>query len=299
MAWVAVAIAGGALIGGVVTSHAASKAADTQQQATDAGIAEQQREYNLMTEEQKRQYDQTRTDQLGQLAQNRNDVLRQLDLTRSDQAPYRDTGARALGQLETGNNTPLDPASVQMDPGYEFARHQGQQAIDRMAAASGGRLSGAALKAASQYNTDYATTGYSTAYNRQNLARSDRLNRLAALAGIGQTGTQQVGAAGTSATSQLGTSGTSAMNALGQAGTAAANAIGNAGMNSANSISTMLTAQGNASGAAGIAQGNIWGGVGNQLAALYSRNYGGGGVTGGGGFGTGSVYGNQDYGLYL
>jgi hypothetical protein len=75
-----------------------------------------------------------------------------------------------------------------------------------------------------------------------NQARSDRLNRLAALAGIGQTSAQQTGAA--------------------------------AGQNAANAISGMTTAQGNASGAAQIAQGNIWGGAGNQLAALYGRNSG-------------------------
>jgi hypothetical protein len=67
------------------------------------------------------------------------------------------------------------------------------------------------------------------------------LNRLAALAGIGQTSTQQTGYAG---------------------------------QNSANQISGMVTAQGNASGAATLAQGNIWGNAGNQLAALYGRNSG-------------------------
>lgn len=142
---------------------------------------------------------------------------------------------------------PLTAAEVQMDPGYEFGRAQGQQAIDRKTAAAGGRISGAALKAAGEYNTDYATTGYSTAYNRQNQARSDRLNRLAALAGIGQTATQQTG----------------------QAGQSNANAIGN-----------IATAQGNAAGAAQMAQGNIWSGAGNQIASLYGRsgnaNYGGG-----------------------
>jgi uncharacterized membrane protein len=59
-----------------------------------------------------------------------------------------------------------------MDPGYEFGRQQGQQAIDRKAAAAGGRISGASLKAATQFGNDYATTGYSTAYNRVNQARS-------------------------------------------------------------------------------------------------------------------------------
>lgn len=202
MSWVAVAVVGGAVIGGVASNSAANK----QQKSTQAGI-----------DAQTHQYDQTR----------------------EDQAPYRETGYRSLSELEAANKVPLDPASVQMDPGYEFARKQGQQAIDRKFAAAGGRISGAVLKKASEYNTDYATTGYSTAYNRVNQARSDRLNRLAALAGIGQTATQQTG---------------------------------QAGQNAGNQISALTTAQGNASGAAQIAQGNIWAGAGNQIASLYGRN---------------------------
>jgi hypothetical protein len=166
---------------------------------------------------------------------------------------------------------------VQLDPGYEFGRQQGQQGIDRKTAAAGGRISGASLKAAAQYGNDYATTKYGDAYNRVNQARSDRLNRLAALAGIGQTATQQVG---------------------------------QAGQNSANNISAMTTAQGNANGAATIAQGNIWGGAGNQLAALYGRGGGGSGFSGAqagfsqtdlgsSGFGSGLAYGNQDLGAYV
>jgi hypothetical protein len=202
MPWAVAAAVGGALI----TSAATSDAADTQAASTQSGIDAQTHQY---------------------------------DTTRADQAPYRAAGYQALSDLQTANNTPLDPASVQMDPGYQFGLQQGQQAIDRKTAAAGGRISGAALKAAAQYGTDYATTGYSTAYNRVNQARSDRLNRLAALAGIGQTSTQQTGAAG---------------------------------QNSANQISAMTTAQGNASAAGQLAQGNIWSGAGNQIAALYGRN---------------------------
>lgn len=123
---------------------------------------------------------------------------------------------------------------IQMDPGYEFGLQQGQQALDRKIAASGGRVSGQALKAAQRFGTDYATTGYSAAYQR----RQDRLNRLQALAGIGQTATS--GSA--------------------QAGDAAA------ARNSA-----LLSSQGDAAGAASIAQGNIWANTGNQIASAAKR----------------------------
>lgn len=206
--WVAgaavVAGVGGALIG----SNAASNAADSQAQGTASGIAEN---------------------------------ARQFDITQANQAPYLAAGKTALGTLASENDTALDPSKIQMDPGYQFGLTQGQQAIDRQTAAGGGRISGAALKAAAQYGTDYATTGYSAAYSRQNQARTDRLNRLAALAGVGQTATQNVAAHGAST----------------------------AGANSA-----LMVAAGNNAGAAQLAQGNIWGNAGNQIAALYGRNAG-------------------------
>jgi len=205
MSWMAAAVVGGAVIGGVVTSNAAGKAADAQKEGTDKALAENAREF---------------------------------DITQANQAPYLAAGKTALGKLAAENDLPFDQSQVQLDPGYQFGLKQGQQAIDRQTAAAGGRISGAALKAAAQYGTDYATSGYSAAYARANQARTDRLNRLAALAGIGQTATQNVGALGAS----------------------------NAGANSA-----LMVAAGNNAGAAALAQGNIWANTGNQIAALYGR----------------------------
>ena len=292
-------VAGAAIGGAVISSQGAKSAAGQQAGASQAAIDAAQK-----------QYDQTRSDQapyrsVGDSALNQLADLtgvKQFDSTaylaaNPDVAadPYWSQHAQdhylEHGQSEGRQATYTQPdstfgsyaqgptaAQVQMDPGYQFGLDQGQQAIDRQTAASGGRVSGAALKAAAQYGTDYATTKYGDAYNRVNQARSDRLNRLAALAGIGQTSTQQTGAAGT----------------------ANANAIGN-----------IVTAQGNASGAAALAQGNIWGNAGNQLAAMYGRSSGGGGglsgaqasfsqtSLGSSGSGTGLAYGNQDYGQYL
>jgi hypothetical protein len=196
---------GGALGGGLDQSNAVNKAADAQKQGTDAAIAENRRQF---------------------------------DITQANQAPYLAAGRTALGTLAEENDVPLDQSKIQLDPGYQFGLKQGQQAIDRQTAAAGGRISGAALKAAAQYGTDYATTGWSAAYTRENQARTDRLNRLAALAGVGQTATQSVGALGADT----------------------------AGKNSA-----LMVAAGNNDGAATLANANIWGNATNQLAALYGR----------------------------
>lgn len=159
---------------------------------------------------------------------------RQFDLTRGDFAPWRAAGERALTSLEGDISRMPTAEEVMAEPGYQFGLSEGQRALDRKIAALGGRASGAALKAATRYGTDYATAGYNAAYQR----RQDRLNRLASLAGLGQTAT-----------------GSSAM----------------AGQNSANAISSLISNQGDAAAAARIGQGNIWGNVLNQAGALYGR----------------------------
>lgn len=131
----------------------------------------------------------------------------------------------------SGSADAIDPTQ---DPGYQFGLQQGQQALDRKFAASGGRVSGAALKAAQEYGVNYATTGYNAAYQR----RQDRLNRLQALAGIGQTATAGSAAAGDAA----------------------------AGRNSA-----LYASQGDAMGASQLARGNIWGDTTNQLSAIAQK----------------------------
>lgn len=201
MSWMAAAVVGGAVIGGV----AMNKAADKQSEGTGKALDEQAREF---------------------------------DITQENQKPYLEAGKVALGKFAAENDVPFDPSQVQLDPGYQFGLRQGQQAIDRKTAAAGGRISGAALKAAAQYGTDYATTGYSAAYGRAKQTRDDRLARLASLANIGQISTNNVDAAGA---------------------------------NSANARSALMVAAGNNAGAATMAQANIWGNAGNQLAALYGR----------------------------
>lgn len=143
--------------------------------------------------------------------------------------------AQFQGQPTDANLGPLESIDPLQDPGYQFGLDQGNQALDRKIAASGGRVSGAAIKAGTRFATDYATTGYGAAYQRG----QDRLNRLAALANVGQTAT--------SGSAQ-------------------------AGANASNAISSIYQNQGDNAGAASIAQGNIWGNAINQGVAAYQRN---------------------------
>jgi len=84
----------------------------------------------------------------------------------------------------------------QADPGYAFRLSEGQKALDRQAAARGGLISGGALKAAQRYGQDMGSQEYMNAFNRYQTERNARLNPLQSLAGVGQTSTNQLAAAG-------------------------------------------------------------------------------------------------------
>lgn len=130
-------------------------------------------------------------------------------------------------------------ADFEKDPGYEFRRSEGQKGVEASAAARGGILSGAALKAIDRYNSDYASSEYGNAYNRFNNDMTTRFNRLSALAGTGQTAANSGAAAGQNLVSNLqqGVNNiSSANNAAGNARASQYAGIGQAVGNAANQV---------------------------------------------------------------
>lgn len=101
--------------------------------------------------------------------------------------PQRLIGNNALQAMASGFGLAKAPngfAGFEADPGYQFRLGQGNQALERAAAARGMRLGGATLKAAADYNQGMASQEYGNYWNR-----------LAGIAGVGQTATQsQIGA---------------------------------------------------------------------------------------------------------
>lgn len=89
------------------------------------------------------------------------------------------------------------------DPGYDFRLSEGEKGINRSLAARGGLFSGAAGKALSRYNQDFASNEYGNAYNRYNTNQGNKFNRLASLAGIGQSATNQIQQAGQNASNNI------------------------------------------------------------------------------------------------
>jgi hypothetical protein len=194
------AIAGAAVVGGATSLAAGAKAAKAAKQGNklaaataDAQIAEERRQY---------------------------------DLDRADWAPYRETGYQALDKLSgmyglksgtsalgyTGNS------DFTASPGYEFRREEGLRGIDRGLAARGLLNSGGADKARMRYADGLASSEYDT-----------YANRLAALAGVGQSATAATSAAGQAATSGIGDARTQIGNAAVNAGNARASSFANTG----------------------------------------------------------------------
>jgi len=202
MPWSFIIPAAASLIGGMMSSDAASD-------ASDSANAQSQKGLDL----QKQMFDES--------------VKRQ--------EPFLQKGTEFFNRLaalhshpETGNEM------MKMDPGYGFRLSEGLKSLDRQAAARGGLISGAALKAAQRYGQDYASNEFGNAYNR--------------LAALANTGPRAAGVL-----TDLGTN--YANNAQG--------VYNNMGMNS-----------GNARLASGSAYGNALGGIGNQLGRWYQTQQG-------------------------
>jgi hypothetical protein len=168
-----------------VTAYSANKSANAQEDAANAARQQSDDQYKL-----------NRQDQIALLAQQR-----------EDQAPYRAAGTSALAKIMEGTSTggrfsgDFDAMSLNKDPGYQFRRAEGEAGINRAAAATGAGFSGATLKALARFNSGLASQEYGAAFDRNTAG----FNRLASLAGIGQTATNATQSAGTSAYNNIGT----------------------------------------------------------------------------------------------
>lgn len=159
------------------------------------------------------------------------------------------------------------------DPGYQFRMDEGMRGVEGGAAARGGLLSGAALKAIQKYGQGLASQEYGNAYNRYTSNQTNQYNKLMGLVGSGQGAAQQTSNA-------AGAFGQSQANNLIQGGNAAAagtmgaanNLVGgiNQGFNAYqnNQLMNLIRNPGSGGG------GSNWGSLNNQY---FSGNQGMGG----------------------
>lgn len=101
--------------------------------------------------------------------------LQMFNQARADNEPFREIGLQNFRQLSD-----LFSGGFQTSPGYQFRLSEGQKAINALAARDGNLNSGRTMNALAQYNQGLASDEF-----------NQYANRLAALAGVGQTATQQ------------------------------------------------------------------------------------------------------------
>ena len=195
------ALIGGTLGGGIDASNAAKDAASIQAGAADRSA---QLQYQMWKEQQ------------------------------ALQKPWLEAGGRALTKLEAASDyTPFSYNAFTADPGYAFRLAEGQKALERSAAARGGLISGAALKAAERYGQNVASDEYTNAFNRYQTERAAKLQPLQSLAGVGQTTANTLGQAAGAYGQNVGETYLGSANARAAALTGGANAwnqaIGQAG----------------------------------------------------------------------
>lgn len=211
---------GGPIVSGLIQSGSASDASKMQSQSSADAIAESRRQY---------------------------------DISRGDLSPWRATGGEAVDAL--GAKLGLHPGAgfgdlnkkftvgdFYDDPvsqlGLQFGLNEGTKGLNRMAGARGMLNSGANVKALTRYGNDYAGSKAADSYSRFVNDQTNVYNRLAGVAGTGQTAA--------STTAQL-------------------------GANNATNIGNIMTSAGNARGAASIAGGNALGGIFGNIGNYYGQ----------------------------
>ncbi len=192
---------------GLYGANQADNAADAQQDAARDALGLQRDIYN------QQRADQEPFRQAGLTGQNR-----MLDLLGLSQ----NTGAEGYGKYARD----FGEQDFQQDPGYQFRLSEGLKALDRQAAARGGLISGAALKAAGRYGQQSASDEYQNAFNRYQVNRSNQLNPLQGLTGQAQSATNTLGQAGQNYAGQAGQSYSDMGNARAAGYIGQSNAIG-------------------------------------------------------------------------
>ncbi len=240
MSWVAVAIAGSAVVGAVASNSAANKQASAQQNAANM--------------------------QLGMF-----------NTLQGNEQPYMQSGAQAsqsLNQLMglSGNagdsvgttglkngylTQQFDPNSLDANPAYQFALKTGGQATRNADTPGVGALSGAALKDLTAFNVGTANSYENQYFNQFQTQQNNIYQRLSGIAGLGQNAAAGTGKNG----AQLGTGAAQAVAGAGASQAAGivggANAVGSGASSLAGLMYLNAGSNGSAQGFSGYGSGAV------------------------------------------
>jgi hypothetical protein len=174
--------------------------------------------------------------------------LAMFNQARSDLEPWRTAGEGALGQLTQGIKPGGDlvrrftMADFENDPvtqaSFRYGLDEGTKGINRTFGARGMSKSGAAIKALDRFTADYVGSKAGDSYNRFVGDQSNVYNRLAGVAGTGQTSAAQTANLGVATGANIGNTLEGIANARGAASIATGNAVSNAAANIGNAYQT-------------------------------------------------------------
>jgi len=222
--WVAVAVVGGALIGGVASTMASNKTAGAMESAANTQAGAAAYAANLQNE--------------------------QWQQTQQNMKPWLQAGTGAINQLATGIQPGGKFAEFKMnplmsDPSYAFRKQEGVNALMAQGAAGGNLASGNMGVALQNYGQNLASTEYQNEYARQLGEWMNSYNMLSGVAGTGQTAATNLGTFGANAATSMGESRMGGANALAAGQIGAANAQGQSIMNWGNQLQGLAGFGGN------------------------------------------------------
>lgn len=232
MPWAAAIAAGGAIIGGVVSSQGATSAADTQAGAANAATAAETNMYNQNV---------------------------------SRLQPWTNAGSSALGTLQglmPSLTSQFTAADYQNSPGYAYQLQQGSQAIADQASALGGVNSGKTLTALQTQGTNLANQNFSQAQQAYQNWQNQVYGMYSGLSNTGANAAGQVAGLGANVAGQIGGNTIGAGNAIAAGQVGSANAVGNSLSSLGNlAIYQQMQNQNNGTGAGlGVGGGSGFGG---------------------------------------
>lgn len=191
MSAVATAIVGGAVIGAYASNRSAKAQGEASAEASSAQLQASRENIDFQREVFEQQ--------------------------REDNAPWREIGTQSLAQIQQGmeaGDFDLANFNFEADPGYQFRKQEGINALDASASARGRLNSGAQDRAVTRYASNLASQEYQNAFSRNAAVKTNNFNQLATLANVGQVANQANQSAGNRMAENVGQSTIATGNAI-------------------------------------------------------------------------------------
>ncbi len=290
MTWMAVAIGGSAVVGGIASSSAAGSASRAQDRAAQSAANAQLEATRMQTEASLTGQRENIAFQREAMGNQRQDLLDAEQRAKEYGQPWYDTGKNALAdysnlfsgaraEAQPGTMSFVNPAKnisfgdYMRSPEYQFAMEEGTRAVERGAAAKGRLYSPSTAKELTRYGQGVASQQFGNYYNRAENAFNNYANRLAALAGVGQTQANTSGQNAYNTGNSLAQASQGTAGRIGDAITAGANARATGYANAGNAQAQLYSNLGASQAGNYLAQGNaITGGINNALNAYGQYN---------------------------